>query len=301
MLFADMGMNPSLMALLTLGRDNYEYPWARVIDKPSAGAIAIGPLCVSWYCQEKPHVVTDLALDNYHRDLLHSPGSGDRHLGCASTLYWGHFTRNPPFAQNKVLNFCAATTIATTSATVTMAAIDCAYGHWGKALGCFHGVNQLQRLPFASKVVAFIDPENAGVYDNRINRFVAETGLDRVLFAPNGAIARNGKWMANSGVNLTSNQTHYEVWCLRLQQARDALNTITPPATWICKEPTRQRWRAVDVERAIFALAAKRGLLRGSGHGTHGTPGLAITQSHVDESVRLLKQFFQERPLAASS
>jgi hypothetical protein len=53
----------------------------------------------------------------------------------------------------------------------------CAAGAWGGALEELSGVSELGRVSFFSKVVAFVDPENAGVYDKRVNEFLFETRL----------------------------------------------------------------------------------------------------------------------------
>ena len=39
----------------------------------------------------------------------------------------------------------------------------CAAGAWGGALEELSGVSELGRVSFSSKVVAFVDPENAGI------------------------------------------------------------------------------------------------------------------------------------------
>lgn len=55
--------------------------------------------------------------------------------------------------------------------------MHCANNHHNKAIGALHGISQLQRTPFASKVVAFIDPINSGIYDNKINESLKSADL----------------------------------------------------------------------------------------------------------------------------
>lgn len=255
-------MNPRLATLLKLGRDRYKYPWARVAAAPGTSTAPAIPIpltsALTLYGESTKRRITDIDLDGYHHSLLDSLNAFDRRLGCASAIYWGHITRNEPFARRKVENFRKMNLHRNVSARIFSCAMHCRRMRWGDALKALHGLRELQRLPFASKVVAFIDPHHAGVYDNRINRFLSEKGLGNLFLGPDGSVPIDGDSMRKPQVGLQQNQRRYQHWCLRLQQLACALNTATPAAQWICTERDHQAWRAVDVERALFSFADRR-------------------------------------------
>jgi hypothetical protein len=82
--------------------------------------------------------------------------------------------------------------------------------HWGNAIGRLSGISQLGRLPFASKVIAFLDPLNAGVYDNRLNYFLEKDSLGRILMGGGGAWPSKGGYMVNPRVSRPAAQQFYQ-------------------------------------------------------------------------------------------
>jgi len=84
-------------------------------------------------------------------------------LGCASTVFWGYITRNEPFGRYKAWRLVAANEKQMIHAQLKEVLATCAAGAWGGALEELSGVSELGRVSFSSKVVAFVDPENAGI------------------------------------------------------------------------------------------------------------------------------------------
>lgn len=118
---------------------------------------------------------------------------------------------------------------------------DIEYGRYGRALGRFAGISQLGRTPFASKVIAFLCPERAGVYDNEIARGLARHPLLSQFTARNRIF--HGCTDGIGQVHNSRIQHRYQAWCKRL----------TDIAAYIGKRGRGPILRALDVERRIFA------------------------------------------------
>ena len=112
---------------------------------------------------------------------------------------------------------------------------------YGKALGHIGRMGQLGYTPFASKVVAFLAPDDAGVYDKQIKIGLNEHPilLDSGLFDK----CQTGVGSASS----TSIQKRYNQWCDVLQKIAEKTNN----------ERNCRSLRPLDVERAIYT-AVKR-------------------------------------------
>jgi hypothetical protein len=107
-------------------------------------------------------------------------------------------------------------------------------------------LTQLGFTPFASKVIAFMYPERGGVLDNKL----AE-GLASSTWAQ-GAPFLNGI----GDVRVPRYQRRYAAWCDFLCTVADNINAgIAGGAVWHWRGGASgpQRWRAIDVERALFA------------------------------------------------
>jgi hypothetical protein len=205
-------------------------------------------------------------------------------------VYWGHVTRNEQFSSHKVSKFWAGGNPAAQVETCTN---HCSYGSWGDALNSLDGVAELQRLSFASKIVTFVDPDNAGVFDNRINRFLVESCLDKEFLGVDGGVPYDAGGMRDPTVALPANRRRYQNWCLRLQELAHALNARGTAGFWTCTERSAQPWRAVDVERAIFAIAERRPQSPTRTSPSHST-GFRLDAL---EFVELLKAFLGQNPL----
>jgi hypothetical protein len=249
-------------------RNLYGYPYACIRLQKATPAIKddarIGHGMQSRFVSGPQGSVTNVRLDRYHRRMLRSTSQGHRHAACASIVYWGFFRFSDNYARKMVEWFVNkhptakehAATPALVYAVLTKVSQAAGQGDWGAALGCLGQLGMLRRLSFGSKVIAFMDPQNAGVYDNRINDLLRNSPcLERAIFGPLGSVLRGAKGMAGDKVASRINQIRYQVWCRRLQRARDALMALGPRLWWKASEAAPRPWRALDVERALFAWA----------------------------------------------
>lgn len=171
------------------------------------------------FYQPAPHEITDLNLDNNHQNLLLSGKYSDQILGVISVIYWGFYTFSRNYAINRVnwfinghqndnnpiqpndVSFC-----------LNNAQTHLENNQIGRSIAAIGSLNQLGRTPFASKVIAFMAPDKAGVYDNRI-----QNGLNH---PPYPQFIRNGV----GAVNLHVIQQRYQAWCDYLQKVANFLN-----------------------------------------------------------------------------
>lgn len=246
-------MDSRLARSLQIARDQYDYPWAAVTAGPGPIALASG---ISGQFDDRPTAVTDLPLDDHHHRLLNSPRDADIRQGCGSVIYWGFRTYSDQFAQRRARLFFSHVTATAShvAGLVRRAGSHCFSGDWGLSLKRIGQLPQLSQLPFASKVIAFLAPVDAGVYDNRINRFIITSGLDVPMLGRQAVAVNQRGSMVYAAVAGAANQEIYQRWCERLQGLRDSLNALGLSYQWTCPAGSKQNWRAIDVERALFRL-----------------------------------------------
>lgn len=237
-------------------RNAYNYPYIKMRLTGAVGDIELTHGVWATFDSGNRHTPTELSLDSYHTNLLHSGDPIDQLLGIASIIYWGFFTFNDNFARVRVERFLRGhgAIVGTTpamAATVVQAALS-EYresGNFGNVLAVCHGVSQLGRTPFASKFVAFLLPEYAGVYDNRLNNALRTRVWSRAADFI-GAIG---------SVKAARIQTRYHDWTDQLRHIAQSINAgidLGFAWHWTSRELGQQRWRALDVERALFHLVA---------------------------------------------
>lgn len=107
---------------------------------------------------------------------------------------------------------------------------------YGDAVVCLTGIPQLG-FAFASKVCAFISGNECGVIDSVIVRQHPEFGFQ----------TRNGYVQ-----NTQHNAAAYNQYCKYLQAEAQKLNRCGLRARWKDRDGSLHRWRAVDVERALY-------------------------------------------------
>jgi len=229
-------------------RNQYDYPGAYMRRTTSPTALELAPGVYAEPVRPEPGEVTDLALDQYHATLLHSENAVDNLLGTLSTVYWGFYTFTERLASVRATRHLMGyrTKPATTPAEIAkiLGNIKRAPDK-GAPLGLLKDVSQLGRTPFASKVIAFLDPAHAGVLDNRL-----EDGLQKCQWA------RGAAFLGGIGqVSHPGKRNAYRAWCEFLCKIAERLNDGIAAGKswhWQGREASRQKWRAVDVERAIF-------------------------------------------------
>lgn len=233
--------------LLITCRQNYSYPRASLLIAHEPPGIQLAEDC--W---GRPGDVsqfsTDLMHDEYHHRLMTSSNVMDVRLGVASTIFWGVFTHNETLALWRAARHLTVSDPESVFAAV-QAALDAEDA--GKALSHFHGINQLGHMPFGSKAVTKLLPQQAGVMDGKLYK-----ALHTSEWAASAPFARLGP------VNNRHVQWAFQIWCELLQKIAAQMNTgIDGGAAWHWElvDGKPAAWRAVDVERAMFGYYSQHG------------------------------------------
>ena len=234
--------------LLIAYRQKYSYPRASlvIVHEPTGIQLAkdcwVKPRGVREYC-------TDLMHDEYHRRLMTSSNLIDVRLGVASTIFWGFYTHNESLALWRAGQHLTRADPERVFAAVR-AAIDAE--DTGKALSHFQGINQLGQMPFGSKVVTKLLPQQAGTMDGKLYKALQVS-----------------QWAASApfvSLGLVGNrrvQESFKRWCELLQRIAAQLNAGIDRGAiwhWTLLDGKPARWRAVDVERAMFAYYSLQGV-----------------------------------------
>jgi hypothetical protein len=106
---------------------------------------------------------------------------------------------------------------------------------------------QFLGMSFASKLLMFMNPTAAVVYDSVIARYLQAGSFGSLGWLANDPKSQNRR--AQSGV--------YNNWCAYCIDTANEMNRHG--SEWIDWDGSRQVWRAVDVERAVFALVGRDG------------------------------------------
>ena len=227
-------------------RNKYNYPKAFLIksDIPTDLPISKGVWARPIFNPQDS--LSDLHVDEYHRKLLSSENRTDNLLGTASVIYWGFYTFGPKYSMSRVKrhlyghNNKSATTPDMIHSVLQNIKASTDRGH---SISYLSEISQLGRISFASKVVAFIHPETAGVYDKQID---------------DGLISLDKTGQRTSLIGSVKNmsvQSGYREWCENLHTvSRDLNEKIARGEKFCWVDPSQgiQNWRAIDVERALF-------------------------------------------------
>lgn len=249
-------------------RNAYNYPGATI--RIAGGALPDTPFAQHGLpfqyddCETFPQTV--LRLDQAFAFMLRSPNPLTRQRGVAAVIFWGFYTFSPLYARKRV-SWLIQPERGNGWSLIDVRAMACLSqaadlvdaGQFGQALAAAGHISQLSRTPFASKLVTFLSPETAGVYDNRIGDALADTAR-----IPNSVVAT---WLLSElqtrdigrgvgAVNLPRIQRRYAAWCEFLSLNAAAINDLGLELQWTDPEAGRCAWRAVDVERAIFAATS---------------------------------------------
>jgi hypothetical protein len=230
---------------LCQARATYKYPKV-YMEEASNGEVLVGTIRANFVAVQA-HLATDDELDRHHFDLLHSTDPSRQLLGVASVIYWGFFTFSDNLARVRARKFLQATS-ADDAARFVDAVVSTyvASEDFGQVLACCEGVAQLGRTPFASKVLAFMFPEMAAVYDNKL-----DARLSELPWSHNAPFIGAVGTVKNSKV-----RWRYNSWLRFLTLAAAQLNRHIAQGADLCwrtEEGVTHTWRPLDVERAIFA------------------------------------------------
>jgi len=201
---------------------------------------------------------TSLDLDNHHNSLLLSKNDNDILLGIYSVMYWGYITSG---AKSRIrCNWLSVGNATNNQLSLKhmgkTAAIDIIRNSesYLKNSKYSDALMEIRKLPhvgvsFGTKFLAFIDPENVGILDDKITRHLASDSFSNIL---DKETIQNLKKPKNESVNNAS--IRYQAFCEALNQIKNRLNENS--CKWNDLSGAKMnRFRAIDVERAFFAIA----------------------------------------------
>lgn len=239
-------------ALAERRRRLYRYPPAKLNPRadrprpplPGRHYDVVDPLDAGWPADRG--AFTSRALDAHHHRLLHSDTGIDRFDGVISVVFWGHFadrrgqrTGIAPARARWVFvgkNGSPRNGIHFISRRVADAR---AYlqSNPPQLLAALQALDDIDYigLSFASKILAFMDPARCAVLDSVILEALSESKSAHLRA-------------------ITGDPVGFERWCTRCRRVAESLNR--QGSRWADWDGERQRWRAVDVERAVFHHAA---------------------------------------------
>jgi hypothetical protein len=198
------------------------------------------------------------ALDQHHHRLLMSDSDDDVVAAIFSVMYWGHYsagvtryTRCDWLERGNARN--AAQSLPGLSLPCVLAIIRCAARQVkeGDLAAALKSVMYLPHVgeSFASKYLAFIDPENVGVFDRHIHHALEEGTYTPMLGAD---------CVAGILAQPRSNGRRFQAFCNMLNAVKDCLNRQGCAAWHNATGGALGRFRAIDVERALFQIARNR-------------------------------------------
>jgi hypothetical protein len=261
-------MNDDAARSLQRLRDAYAYPgahlrWPQHHETPEIWFdLPGGRTCVPHH--PRADEWTSLALDSAFGAGLRSGEPAEQQRALSSIVYWGFYTFGAGYATLRVARLIEpdqpgryALGSAAANKALSAAVQFADQNRPEAALAALSDISQLSRTPFASKVVAFLSPQSAGVYDNRIQRILAKArtrsdGLLRSLLEDSD-LARMQDGVGP--VRTARVQARYAAWCAFLMSVAKRMNDMGTTYQWSDPRAERQPWRALDVERAIFQSA----------------------------------------------
>src|SRR4051812_9978630 len=250
-------------------RKTYPYPPAELtsamqndpVDLELSNGLRLtkrGPSIDQWKSAEYKGKQSSRKLDETHSALLNSDCPIKMLNGILSVVYWGNYADRDGGINHFALQrakwvVCGKKRKDGVSAPLSLKEI---VDHFENARQCLsrnefahalHDAVQIKfiRMPFASKLLAFTAPAKAVVYDSVISDYLmqSENPILRGMGVP---VTRTGKRQLDA----------YQKWCLFCQSEARILNETGEH--WRDWNGDDHEWRAIDVERAHFALAAER-------------------------------------------
>lgn len=195
------------------------------------------------------------SLDRYHHDLLTSPVDEKVVLGLASVVFWGfssggdgRLTYPRALARARQVLFGKAGEEPDPSQrlhdAVRLAAAHAGESRMAEALAAVRDLKMFG-VSFASKVIAFLNPQGAGVCDRLIADGLQRSG-SRLYFSPGFSAGSSAKAAQEKG---------FQAWCTECRIQAEKLRKAG--SSWQDWDGSHHEWRAVDVERALFARFAE--------------------------------------------
>jgi hypothetical protein len=204
----------------------------------------------------EPVSISSLQLDEFHRGLLRSDDENDLLHGLLSVVFWGfasgadgRLRLNRALTRAKAIAHGRQNAPAQSRETIvrllrrTRELLDTE--PIGAAFLAALDIKFLQ-MAFASKLLMFIQPATAAVYDRVISRSLRDY-RDAQLRNLGVSTA-----LATSRAAREAQAQTYQHWCRWCSDKAAELNDAG--LTWADWDGTHHAWRAVDVERAFYAL-----------------------------------------------
>lgn len=196
------------------------------------------------------------SLDDFHCSLLHSESDEELFHGLLSTIFWGFASgADGRIRTGRALERCR---------WILEGRLNSAPQNADEVLSHLRNSRELLRagriseallesakikflgMSFASKVLAFMSPQTLAVYDDVISKRLEQQEdpeLRRLYVSTK---------IATSNTSKTKQARIYEKWCRWCLEKATALNASGE--SWRDWDSKEKAWRAIDVERAFFAL-----------------------------------------------
>jgi hypothetical protein len=195
-------------------------------------------------------------LDEFHRGLLQSEDEDDLIHGLLSVVFWG-FSSGVGGRLNTPRALSRAKAIVVGTKNAPPQPINEIIAHIKRSrqllnvfqiAGALLEAQQIKylQMSFASKLLTFMDPNVAAVYDAIISLRLEkdpDPELRKLFVSTKMPTSKNAK---------VSQATAYAAWCRWC--AKKASDMNAQGTKWLDWNGTANRWRAVDIERAFFAL-----------------------------------------------
>ncbi len=244
-------------ALLEKMRNAYEYPPAKILSAPSAPKLLLAghpytvhdPFEHGWPKSKGDSTSWD--LDDYHNRLLNSGEIDERFLGVLSVVYWGYRARSSGgangYAEDRARWMLEGKGSGTRRKQPSEPrSVSSQVAQARKCLedssdGLQNAIQEIMEIAFigfsfASKILTFMEPRRCAV-------------LDSVLL---NAL----QWSDDSTLkSISDTPDGYATWCRFCQEKADELNALG--SKWRDWDAHDYAWRAVDVERAVFAYMGR--------------------------------------------
>ncbi len=215
--------------------------------------VAQMPSQAVWDSAEGRSGYSSIALDEYHQALLNSSVATELLHGLASAVFWGYASGSDHVlregrAVGRVRWLRDGKKNSGPQPTdeivrhIQDARALLKHGNAGAALVEMMKIKFLG-MSFASKILMFIDPKVAAVYDAIISERLNSDAQPNELRAMH---------VPTNGANRILQAQKYAQWCAYCSSRAASLNGRR--IRWADWDKQEFEWRAVDVERAFFAM-----------------------------------------------
>jgi hypothetical protein len=196
-----------------------------------------------------------VALDSFHQSLLNAEDEESLILGLLSVVFWGYVSgADGRINANRALSKCRVILFGRKNAQAQRAEEIVAHLRRSRDLLRSSQISDALReaqevkflgMSFASKVLTFMNPTIGAVYDDVISQR-HRTHCDPEIRSMFVATGLSSSKQRQEQCDVYGRWCH---WCLKM-----AGDLNTRQITWTDWDGSEHKWRAVDIERAFFAL-----------------------------------------------